>query len=141
MVKVTGLFKNISHENLNYINQDEKLSSYFGFPKQEDLIIDWNRQESVSISNLVRASNPKYHGAITFYKNIPVKVLQVSIEKGDDNANQAGTIINDDTGLKISTIDKKNISIEIIYDKEVYYTGKTFRELYNMQFGERLGKN
>jgi methionyl-tRNA formyltransferase len=141
VVGVTDKLKNNLPEKLNYVNQDEKLSSYYGNPKREDLVIDWEKQDAVEIYNLVRASNPKYQGAITIYKNFPVRILQASIEKREEDIQQPGTIINDNLGLKISTIDKKIISLEVIYSVDGYCTGKTFKELFNVHFNERFGTN
>ncbi len=140
VVKVTGLLKNNSPENLNYINQDEKLSSYFGFPKQEDLLIDWNRQEAVSIFNLVRASNPKYLGAITFYKNMPLRLLQVSIQQ-TDSSSEPGVIIDSLNGIKVMTKDYKIISFDIISANEGYYTGKSFKNMFGIQSGDKFEKS
>ena len=141
VAKVTKMIEDNDSVNLKYFKQDEKNFSYFGNPKKEDLIIEWEKMDAVEIFNLVRASNPKYQGAITFYKSFPVRLLQVYIEELERDVQQSGTIINDNSGLKISTIDKKIISIEVIYSVDGYYTGKIFKELFNVHFGERFGKN
>ena len=125
VIKVT---EKCSFDKLKYIKQDENISSYFGKPNKEDLIIEWEKQDAASIYNLVRASNPKYQGAISFYKNSPLRILQVSIQDGIGELPKPGTIINDNSGLKVSTKDNKIISIEIIYSMEGFYTGIIFKE-------------
>lgn len=137
---VIKLIRDSSFDNLKYTKQDEKISSYFGKPKREDLIIKWEKQDALSIYNLVRASNPKYQGALSFYKNSPVRILQVSIHHGAGDLQKPGTILNDNSRLKVATIDNKIISIEVIYCVAGYYSGKTFKELFNAHYGERFGK-
>ena len=139
VTEVTAMIKDISPANFKYFKQDEKYSSYYGNPKSEDLVIDWEKQDALSIYNLVRASNPKYQGAVTNYKNFPVRILQVSVGKREEDIQQPGTIIIDNFELNISTIDKKTISLEAIYSTEGYYTGKTFKELFKLHSGERFG--
>lgn len=141
VTEVTTMIKDADPVSLKYFSQDENNSSYFGNPKRKDLVIDWEKQEALSIYNLIRASNPKYQGAITVYRNLPLRILQASIEKREEDVQLPGIIINDNFGLKISTIDKKVISLETVYSVDGYYTGKTFKELFNVHSGERFGRD
>ena len=137
---VTSMIKDGNTFNLQFIKQDEKMSSYFGKPKKEDLMIDWERQEAVSIYNLVRASNPKYQGAISFYKNSPVRILQVSVQQQANVEGEPGSIIDSSNKIKVITIDGKIISIDIINVNEGYYTADIFRNLFKVKPGDKLDK-
>ncbi len=141
VIKVTSMIKDDNTFTLQYINQDEKMSSYFGMPKKEDLMIDWGKQTAISIYNLVRASNPKYQGAISFYKNYPVRILQVSIEQGINVEEEPGTIIDSSNKIKVAAIDGRIISIDIIHVNEGYYTADIFRNLFKVKPGDKFERN
>lgn len=141
VIKVSAIIKDNDPMIIRYTKQDEKNSSYFGNPKREDLIIEWNKQEAISISNLVRASNPKYQGAISFYKNSPVRILQVSIKHEPGVSEAPGTVIKSTDEIKIVTVDFKIISIDLVYLSEGYYTGKTFKNIFGLQAGDKFEKS
>ncbi|MGB8318606.1 MAG: formyltransferase family protein [Ignavibacteriaceae bacterium] len=140
VTKVTTMLNNLESVNLKYFIQDEERSSYFGNPKRKDLIIDWEKQNAVSIYNLVRASNPEYQGIVTFYKNQPVRLLQVSIQQSD-SIGEPGIITDSANGINVITTDHKIVSIDIIYANEGYFTAQNFRVLFNVKAGEKFGKN
>jgi methionyl-tRNA formyltransferase len=140
VTEVTALIKNKDTVRFKYLQQDDKTSSYFGNPKREDLIIEWDKQDAASILNLVRASNPKYQGAITFYKSNPVKILQVSI-KGETRLSKVpGTVINSIDEIKIITFGGKAVSIDIVYVNEGFYTSSIFRSLFNVKQDDKFGE-
>lgn len=132
----------MNEDGVNYlpnIEQDKNSSSYYGRPKETDFIIDWQKQDALSIHNLVRACNPKYQGAVTFYKNVPVRFLQTSVQQENIFSAQPGIVMNTDNCLKISCADNKVISIDIIYVLEGCYTGASFQSLFNINVGDRFG--
>ncbi len=139
VTNVVALIEN-NPDTLPLVEQNESNSSYFGKPHKKNLLIDWEIQNTFSIQNLVRASNPKYHGASTLYKNFPVKLLQVSIHPGITGSNKPGTVINSDDGILLAAADGKSISVDIIYTLEGYFTGASFRNFYKTQIGEIFGK-
>ncbi len=138
VTKVTAMIKD-NYDNLKFIEQNENISSYFRMPGKEDLIIDWEKQTAESIYNLVRASNPKYQGAATFYENFPIKLLQVSVQKEAVMSGNPGTVIEAQNDIKVLTTDGKIISIDIIYVNEGYFTANTFRNLFNVKAGNKFG--
>jgi methionyl-tRNA formyltransferase len=134
--KVVGKIKENNPSAINYIKQDEKQASYFGKPKEKDLVIDWEKQNAEAITNLVKASNPRYHGATTYYKNLPLKLLQISVQTEIKVSENPGTVINSGEGIKVACINNKIIRTEIIYVLEGYYSGETFKKLFNVKAGD-----
>lgn len=64
------------------MRQDLSRSAYFGGRKAEDGVIDW-QQKAKDIHNLVRAVAPPYPGATTRLMNMPMRILQTLLAKGD----------------------------------------------------------
>lgn len=95
-------------------------------PTLTDLAIDWQNQSSDQIEALVNAANPAYGGAITYYKNAMVRILEVSPA---DVSNAAllgpGTIVHSDPydGLFVLCSDYKFLRINIIKTPEAIMTG------------------
>ncbi len=140
VTEVSAMYIENNSDLIHFIKQNESEYSYFGKPREEDLKISWQNQNAEKIYNLVRASNPKYHGAATFYNNFPMKILQISIETENNRSEKPGTVIESKTGLRIATLDKKVISIDIIYVMEGYYKGLSFKNLFNVKAGDEFGK-
>jgi methionyl-tRNA formyltransferase len=139
---VSNTLNVIMNNNNSFIlsaEQNEANASYYSRPQEDDLLIDWDKQNAESICNLVNASNPKYQGAVTFYKNVPVRILQTSIEDGDNLGKRPGTIVDIKDRLKVAALDDKIISFDIIYVMEGCYTGDLFCNLFNLSIGEKFG--
>ncbi len=64
------------------VKQDLSQGAYFGGRKAEDGVIDW-QQSARDIHNLVRAVAPPYPGAATRLMNMPMRILQTLLAKGD----------------------------------------------------------
>ena len=64
------------------VKQDLSLGAYFGGRCAEDGVIDW-QQNAVDIHNLVRAVAPPYPGAMTRLMNMPMRILQTLLAKGN----------------------------------------------------------
>jgi methionyl-tRNA formyltransferase len=114
-------------------------------PSFNDLVIDWKNQTSTQINAIVRAANPAYKGAVTFIRNIPFNIMEVSIEDKDTNSNhdeniKPGTVISANIidGLKIKTADNKTVKINIISCQDGIFTGETFISIYKINRGEIL---
>lgn len=70
-----------------------------------DEIIDWN-WSSDRIYNFIRALVPPGPGAVTFYKNIKVKILKASLLDSPDFIGHPGQVIGKDkNGFKVKTGD------------------------------------
>ncbi|MBI1937866.1 MAG: hypothetical protein HYS25_07055 [Ignavibacteriales bacterium] len=139
VIKILAIINECDSDTLPFIEQEKNSSLYYGRPKETDLIIDWQKQDTLSIQNLVRACNPKYQGAVTYYKNVPVRFLQASFQQANIFSALPGTVIDTNNCLKISCVDNKVLSVDIIYVSEGCYTGSAFQSLFNINVGDRFG--
>jgi methionyl-tRNA formyltransferase len=121
-----------------YESRDEKSASFFGRPTEKDLIINWETMNAESIRDLARAANPKYSGAIAFFNNIPLRIIQVTISREDNSGNLPGAILDSKNGFIVKTIDNKTVSLDIIYTMEGCYTGVLFQKLFGLKTGNRF---
>jgi methionyl-tRNA formyltransferase len=129
----------ISAYDLNSIaeEQNENESLYYRKPQDKDLVIDWNNYDAISIKNLVRACNPKYQGALTFFRNIPVKILEVSIENEIYQNSVPGQVLDTHLdGLFVASKRREKISIKVIYTNEGCFSGSLFKNIFLVQPGE-----
>lgn len=140
VINVITLIQENNFGSLPFIEQD-KNSSYYGRPNEADLLIDWQKQDAISIHNLVKACNPKYQGAVTYYKSVPVRFLQASVQQENIFPAQPGMVIDTNNCLKISCADNKVLSVDIIYVLEGCYTGAAFQSLFNINAGDKFGIN
>jgi len=119
------------------VEQKEKDVSYFTRPTEKDLIIYWQNQNAVSVCNLVRACNPKFQGVVTSIRGTPLRILQVTLTGEKLESPTPGTILNDSTGnLKVVCADNNVLIIDIVYIQEGCFSGKVFKEIFNIQNGE-----
>jgi methionyl-tRNA formyltransferase len=118
--------------------QKEEDSIYYPKVKDKDLIIDWNNLDAKSVKNLVRSSNPKYQGAVTFFRNIPIRILEVSIENETRKDILPGQIIDPDLRGNIKVVCKNGdvLSIHVLYANEGCFSGCLFKSIFNIQPGE-----
>ena len=122
--------------------QDNDSASYFGKPKDTDIVIDWRKHNAYEVKNLVRACNPKFQGAFSFIRQVPIRILQASIHEQEiEGETVSGTIMEADTktGLLVSTTDKKLISLDVIYVPEGCFTGGEFQKVFSINKSEVLG--
>lgn len=119
-------------------------ASYESSPVAEDLMIQWDFHTAVQIENLVNACNPLCGGALTFYKDLPVRLLEVAhvTLQGTVPEAAAGTIIHADAqiGLLVICADRNVLRINIAKFNEGYFTGfKLF--LMGIKTGDTFGMN
>lgn len=138
VIKVTTLMMENNFMEFKYESRDEKAASYFGKPTENDLVINWETMSADSIRNLARAANPKYSGAIAFFKNIPLRIIQATISREDTSDKRPGTIVDSKNKLAIKTVDNKTISLDIIYTMEGCYTGGLFQKLFGLKADEKF---
>jgi len=65
-------------EPKNLRPQSDKNIKYNRKPIEKDTTISWETQTADEIEQLINACNPKYEGATTYYKESPIKILEVS---------------------------------------------------------------
>jgi methionyl-tRNA formyltransferase len=102
-------------------------------PGAEDLIIDWATQTATEVNALIKATNPHYGGAITFYQGMPLRILDVTILDGTSLpiGMTPGTILNDQTGtvLFVACRNQGLIRVDVIKLEEGYFAGAKLFEL------------
>jgi len=95
-------------------------------PDLDDITIDWSNQSADSIEALVNASNPKYGGAITYFRGSMVRVLEVSPADVSNAALlEPGSIVHADgqNGIFVLCSDYRFLRINLIRTPEAYLTG------------------
>jgi methionyl-tRNA formyltransferase len=101
------------------------VSSYFPRPVAEDFIINWELQTAQQIEDLVNACNPLAGGAITFFRQQMVCILEVSPADHPGEASvPAGTIIHADmNGLFVQCMDRRILRLNILKLSEGIMSG------------------
>lgn len=101
-------------------------TAFFKAPGMQTLTINWLLQTADAIIALINASNPKYHGAITYIKQQPIRVLEAAIAHVNTTETfTPGTIVHADIthGIIAACINQQFISISIVHIKEGYLSG------------------
>ncbi len=99
---------------------------FFKKPTIEQLTINWQQQTADEIEYLINATNPRYGGAITSIRQMPLQILEVSpVDLNGDNQAQPGSIVYADAtyGLIVACRDKKYLRINIVKLPEGYLSG------------------
>jgi len=102
------------------------VSSYQTRPKADDVIIQWETMTAQGICHLIRACNPWNKGAITFYNNQEVKLMDAVIAIPEEipekqfTESKPGTIWGINNSLQIYCSDRKIISVNMLYFQECY---------------------
>ncbi|MEM8488857.1 MAG: formyltransferase family protein [Bacteroidota bacterium] len=121
--------------------QEEAASSSQGKPQTQDLVIDWANMGAADIAALVRACNPHQNGAITFFRDVMTRVLEVSIQDLDRVPKlPAGSVVAADAerGLQVLCADDRALSLGILHVEEGYYSGNRFCEVFAVGLGEKF---
>ncbi|UII30450.1 hypothetical protein LVD17_19340 [Fulvivirga ulvae] len=95
-------------------------------PDLKDLTIDWANQTADSIEALINASNPKYGGAITYFRGSMVRILEVSpADVSNATLLEPGSIVYADgqNGIFVLCSDYRFLRINLIRTPEAYLTG------------------
>ncbi len=58
--------------------QTQKGANYYNKPENKDLTIHWEQQTADEIEYLINACNPKYGGAICYYQNALIKIMEAA---------------------------------------------------------------
>jgi len=108
----------------------------------DDLIIDWANQSSDEIESLINACNPKYGGAITYFRGSLVRILEVSpAELNNTSIFFPGGIVYSDVqnGIFVLCSDYKFLRINFLRTPEAFLTGFKLAAL-GIQTGEKFYK-
>lgn len=101
-------------------------ASYFSKPAEKDITICWENQTALEIENLVNACNPNCHGAVTYFRGQPVRILEVNpTDPSDAEKALPGTIIYADPeyGIFVMCADNNILRISIVQLTEGIFTG------------------
>ena len=126
---------------LPLLEQDQNQARYWSTPCFEDLCIDWSQQSAPEIHSLVRACNPRYGGAVTFLRGVPLHVLQASIvDLQSAPAREPGEIAvaSPEVGVVVCCQDRAFLRLDAVQIQEGWYTGNKLPALCGIQVGEKL---
>ncbi|MDJ0626054.1 MAG: formyltransferase family protein [Candidatus Caenarcaniphilales bacterium] len=126
---------------LKLYNQDDSKAGYQARPDFFGLSIDWTKHTAAQIKALSRASNPVYGGAITFFRGVPLHLLQVSIgSMQTPPETKPGTIIS--SGLKEGIVvlcsDRKLLRLDVVYTEDGFFTGGKLASIFDITQGEEF---
>ena len=114
---------------------------YFKKPTDLQLMLNWQTQTAEEIENLVNAANPRYGGAITTFRQMPMKVLEVApMNVNNPEQTAPGTIVYADAvyGLVVACLQLKYLKISVAQIQEGYVSGVKLFSM-GVHVGERLG--
>ncbi|MBE0650707.1 MAG: methionyl-tRNA formyltransferase [Bacteroidales bacterium] len=123
------------------IDRKDTVLSYHKRPVLKDVSIDWEKMTAGEICNLVRACNPWNKGAITFFNNREVKIMDARIAHipVKDSTELPGTILEVDDKFLVTCCDKKILEISMLYYQDAYYPAYQLNKL-GFSKGNRFGK-
>ena len=100
-------------------------ASTYGNPVADDMAILWEIQAATEIEQLVNACNPVAGGAICFFRQQMVRILEVSrVDHVGHAETPGGTIIHaDGSGLFVQCADQRVLRIDILKLNEGFLTG------------------
>jgi methionyl-tRNA formyltransferase len=128
-----NFLERVINGTLNLQEQDGGKAKYWPLPEAKDLTINWSTQTAVEIKAIVKATNPHYGGAITYYQSFPFRILEVSSVDSNIIAQKfsPGTIINAPSGNGLVVVCKDGglLKIEVIKLEEGYFSGWKLFEL------------
>jgi len=105
---------------------DSTVSSYQTRPKAGDVIVQWETMTAQEICHLIRACNPWNKGAITFYKNQEVKLMDAVLAESEETSEknvagmEPGTIQEINKSFQIYCSDRNIISVNMLFFQECY---------------------
>lgn len=144
--------------SLRLERQDSSKAAYQSRPDFFNLIVDWDKHSSAHIKALTCASNPVYGGAVTFFRGVPMHLLQVSIgsmpnpphikpssQRGQNTnfnpeAKFAGTIISSGAkeGIVVLCSDRKLLRLDVVYTEDGFFTGGKLASIFDIKPNEEF---
>lgn len=127
-------------DKLKFTPQDQSKGAFQPRPNFLNLIIDWDRYPAATIKALIRASNPTYGGAITFFRGVPVHILQVSIGSVKSSPEtKPGTIVSaSKDNIIVLSSDQKLIRLDVLYTEDGFFTGGKLASTFDIKEGEQF---
>jgi methionyl-tRNA formyltransferase len=118
------------------VNTSNEPALFLKAPTWADLTINWQQHTAAEIECLVNASNPRYSGAITSFKQTQINFFEVApaeISNQADMQHPPGTIIYADLlyGLIVACINKQFLKINVAFIQQGYFSGS---KLFSMGF-------
>ena len=101
-------------------------AEWLGRPTPADLTIRWDKMEADQIEALVNAANPTYGGAIAYFRQAPIRILEVSPADVKNTAVLSpGSIVYADgnQGLFVGCLNQRFLRINILSTPEAILTG------------------
>ena len=108
------------------IDRDGIPSAYQKRPVLQDVMIDWKNMDANEICNLIRACNPWNKGAISFFNQYEVKLMDAIIienKTGSGHSLPAGSISESKNTLMVQCIHDQVLQINTIFYDEMYIPG------------------
>ncbi|MDX1921477.1 MAG: formyltransferase family protein, partial [Candidatus Caenarcaniphilales bacterium] len=121
--------------------QNPAIANYEPRPDFTHLSINWDKHDAAYIKALTRASNPIYGGAITFFRGVPVHLLQVSVGSMQTPPDsKPGTIISSGLkeGIVALTCDNKLLRLDVLYTEDGFFTGGKLASIFDIKPGEEF---
>lgn len=138
------LIEELMTHGFNHVHaQNEKEAITNKLPKEPDLTINWNTMSSSEINCLVRASNPKYGGAITSLNSVVIRILEVSainINMKTGEIPKPGMIVHSSSahGIAVACADGLFLKLNIVSVTEGLLSGNMLSNI-GVQTGTILG--
>ncbi|HEY9885739.1 MAG TPA: formyltransferase family protein [Vampirovibrionales bacterium] len=130
-----------SPDGVPLYDQDFSKAAYQSKPSFQDLTIDWDKDSSTRIKSLTRASNPVYGGAITFFRGVPVHLLQVSVGSMKSAPTvKPGTIVSAGAkeGIVVLCSDNKLARLDVVYTEDGFFTGGKLASIFDIKKDEKF---
>ncbi|HEY9176496.1 MAG TPA: formyltransferase family protein [Flavipsychrobacter sp.] len=100
-------------------------AKYYPKPGLKDVLINWHEMTGKQIVDLVQACTPWNKGAITYYNNQPVKMLDAEIiDAPAKDEIKAGTIVNVQQQFDVVTSDGKVLRINMLNINDNFIPGR-----------------
>ncbi|WP_299022580.1 hypothetical protein [uncultured Photobacterium sp.] len=118
-------------EPLTFISDD-----VFQSPLEQELLVDWQVDNSETISAMARAGNPHFGGCTVVIANSPVHLLEAHPVNHPTYGVQPGTIchVGDPEGVIVATIDGA-LRIEVLSTVDGIYGSLSFCEQFKIDAG------
>lgn len=116
--------------------QDETKARYYSRPVLKDVQINWSVMNAAAIFSLCRACNCWNWGAITSYKGLELKILDV-ITGTDQHKTEPGTILSIDNNLEVACLNGV-CSITFMNLNGIFFPAR-YAKRFGMAVGQRLG--
>lgn len=126
----------LNGNKLTAFPQDEATARYYSRPVLKDVLINWGAMKPAAIFNLCRACNSWNRGAITSYKGIELKILDVTIGTGEHNK-KPGTILHVENSLVVACLNG-SCSITFMSLNGIFFPGR-YAKQFGMAVGHQLG--